>query len=69
MDLYDDAYGDVGYDLSNDNDTSLRLNLGYIRALANRLDLTSMTPRRRVVVERLLPGQSGRFPARHIWSI
>ena len=44
MDLYDDAYGDIGYDLSNDNDTSLRLNLGYIRALANRLDLTSMAP-------------------------
>jgi hypothetical protein len=45
MDLYDDAYGDIGYDLSNDNDTSLRVNLGYTLAYANRLDLTSMMPR------------------------
>jgi hypothetical protein len=44
MDLYDDAYGDVGYDLSNANDTNLRINLGHTLANANRIDLTTMMP-------------------------
>lgn len=34
-----------GYNRNNSNDVSLRLNLGYARTYANRMDLQGMTPR------------------------
>ena len=46
MDQYDDSfklYGG-GYDMNNTNDVSLRKNLGYVRAYAERMDLVKMTP-------------------------
>lgn len=46
MDRYDDGFPleDDGYDLNNPNDSSLRLNLGFIRSYADRVDLLSMEP-------------------------
>src|SRR6185436_4253347 len=48
MDPYDGAAGGrgapVGYDPNNANDVSLRLNLGYVRSYATRINLASMTP-------------------------
>lgn len=46
MDRYDDSFHllDDGYDLNNPNDSSLRLNLGYIRVFADRMDLLAMKP-------------------------
>lgn len=46
MDQYDDSYhlAGGGYDLSNPNDVSLRLNLGFIRAFADRMHLLAMEP-------------------------
>ena len=47
MDQYDDSYklDGGGYDINNANDVSLRRNLGYTRAYAERIDLAAMTPR------------------------
>ena len=49
MDQYDGAAvgrgAVVGYDPNNTNDVSLRLNLGYVRSYATRINLTAMTPR------------------------
>jgi hypothetical protein len=47
MDQYDDSYklDGGGYDMHNANDVSLRLNLGYTLAFANRMNLAAMTPR------------------------
>ena len=47
MDQYDDSYklDGGGYDPNNPNDVSLRANLGYTRAYAERMNLVSMTPR------------------------
>lgn len=47
MDQYDDLYklDGGGYNLNNPNDVSLRLNLGYTRDYANRINLAAMTPR------------------------
>lgn len=46
MDRYDDSFHlvDDGYDLNNRNDSSLRLNLGYIRLFADRMNLLAMEP-------------------------
>jgi len=46
MDQYDDSYklDGGGYDINNINDVSLRRNLGYTLAFANRINLTAMTP-------------------------
>jgi hypothetical protein len=47
MDRYDDGYGldGGGYDLNKPRDKSLRLNLGFIRRYASRIDLAAMAPR------------------------
>jgi hypothetical protein len=47
MDQYDDSYklDGGGYNPNNPNDVSLRANLGYTRAYAERIDLANMTPR------------------------
>jgi Family of unknown function (DUF6298) len=46
MDQYDDSYklDGGGYDPNNPNDVSLRLNLGFVRAYADRMDLAAMEP-------------------------
>ena len=46
MDQYDDGYRleGGGYDMNNPNDVSLRLNLGFTRVYANRVDLLAMEP-------------------------
>jgi len=47
MDRYDDSYRIYGggYDMNNPNDVDLRINLGYVRTYADRMNLLAMTPR------------------------
>lgn len=46
MDQYDDGYqlDGGGYDMNNPNDVSMRLNLGFTRTYAHRMDLLTMKP-------------------------
>jgi hypothetical protein len=45
MDRYIDVYDILDYDLNNPQDVSLRLNLGYTRTYADRMNLGNMVPR------------------------